>query len=75
MPKSPVRDGFWSINAWPEEEAPVQLMHERFEFWSEEEGGYGKRILTVRVNQIGKFEINNLASWGDGSKIFLDVTE
>ena len=50
-------------------------MHERFEFWSQEEGGYGKRILTVRVNQIGKFEVTSLASWGDGSKIFLDVSE
>ena len=61
----------WIINAFPDQDSPIQMLHQRFETTN----GTGKKILTLRANQIGKHEITAFSTWGDIKKFFIEVNE
>ena len=76
LPKNPTKvDGQWIINVMNQEQSQVQVMAQRFEFYSKEQGGYGMKQVTMRANAVGRFEIMLIATWGDELRMFLEVTE
>ena len=75
LPKAPSSEEFWSINVWPDFDAPIQLMDERFEFYDDAHGHYGRRFLVLRANQIGKHDVHAIATWKDARRIFIEVIE